>query len=190
MCECHSDVARLCRLPIGVVEAYSTAFFDVSARSGASAWLASRVVRDSRFADDRLRMVLFQQALRGGPKVVEHWIEHLGFVDQGLVHDLSTPVGRERESLELIVLASRLGQPPTDNLFKASLEEVAANASLPIAVAGKLQAVCEAVLVDQVSDSLLQSVFSDCSDAASSAASMQEPRTADRSVRGHSKNVA
>ena len=104
-------VARHCGIPLELVEVYADAFFDIQQRIQAKAWIMNHVIDDDFHRADVLRRQLYHGAYFGGPHVVEHWLKHLWYIDQGIDHDLESTAGLEREHLEIGLLSRRLRSP-------------------------------------------------------------------------------
>lgn len=116
-------VASVSGLALETVQTYANLFFDVVGRMDARGWIKNTVVLDSRYANDFLRSELYRQAYFGGPEVAEHWLQHLTNLDRGAEHDLTTQIGRERERLELEILAAQLPSPLPARIATAFMTE-------------------------------------------------------------------
>jgi len=90
---------------------YCDVFFDVFPCLNASGWIVNQVIHQpAESHPDLLRQKLYHYAYFGGEMAVEHFIDHLPYLNQGIDHDLETSEGREREALELQLLQHSLNE--------------------------------------------------------------------------------
>ncbi|MES2793560.1 MAG: hypothetical protein V4719_28360 [Planctomycetota bacterium] len=89
-----------------IVETYCLMFFDVTERLKARGFILHRVIQIPLAAPMAPETLMLLCAYNHGPLVIEPWLDYLEH--QCEAHDLNTPQGRLRESMELLVTAHGL----------------------------------------------------------------------------------
>ncbi len=100
------EIADIMSLPTAVVQTYLDLFFDVAQRLHATFYVTHVVagVRPTGPATAETMMLL--AAYHHGPHVIAPWLDYFAHAFE--YHDLTTPVGRRRESIELFLAAQNL----------------------------------------------------------------------------------
>jgi hypothetical protein len=105
-----------------VVTWYSDLFLDVRERLHATYWILFSVIgMDPAEPSSPVQLFLKHAYLRG-PEVIPAWIDYLANPDGP--HDLATELGRQRESIALLVDAEGLTQPEKESLKHLRLGQI------------------------------------------------------------------
>lgn len=99
-------IARAVGLPVLTVQAYLGLFFDVRKRLKAKSWIRWIAIGLPLDEPPCVESVLLWHCWKRGPSVIEPWFDYLDHQTEN--HDLSTEIGRQRSSLELMVRARQL----------------------------------------------------------------------------------
>ncbi len=99
-----------------LVETYCRMFFDVKRSLGATSYILHNVIGLHPSEPAAVEKLMMAFAYYRGPSLIESWLDFLDH--QGEPHDLTTEVGRTRESIELLVAVHSL---PADAQTSASL---------------------------------------------------------------------
>lgn len=100
-------------LPPDAATWYGDLFYDVRPRLHAVFWIQFKVLRCSPDAPDAPAQLFLQSAYRHGSKVIPAWLDYLD--NHHGPHDLSTELGRQRESIAILVDAQALTSPRTQS---------------------------------------------------------------------------
>jgi len=105
---------RVIALKVGVsaevLDAYCLAMFDVGWRLKQSSYIRLQVIGLHPGRSPTTEQLMMLSCYTHGPHTVDAWLDWWDV--QGQLHDLSTPIGRQREGIEQFVSAQRLECTP------------------------------------------------------------------------------
>lgn len=113
-------IARNMGLTARIVATYKLLFFSVEDRIEASGYITHQVCGLPVGGPPSTATLMMVGAYRHGPHVIDAWIDFLHHAEES--HDLSTSVGRRRESIALLIEAHQLRE---DESTRWSLEKKA-----------------------------------------------------------------
>ena len=99
-------VAASLGLETSVVQTYCTMFFDVVKRLDAKQFILYNVIKLRPPIAPSAEQLFLLSAYHRGAVVIDAWIDW--FANRDEIHDLSTAIGRQRESIALFVLSQQL----------------------------------------------------------------------------------
>ena len=94
-----------------IIETYCTFFFDVPDRLDQVGYIRHRVTKVPINGQASVESLAKLSCYNNGPAVVPAWLDYLDHI--GEAHDLSTELGRQRETIELYTQAMNLELSPT-----------------------------------------------------------------------------
>ncbi len=93
-----------------VLQTYLQTFFDVDHRLDQRGYIMSKVISVAPAHPQNAYQLAMQCAYSHGPAAIPMWIDWFGHMTE--THDLSTPEGRQRETIELLILTHDLDIDP------------------------------------------------------------------------------